>query len=178
MLNIAGRCQQTFENKKFVGITQQCFALLPQLNFPANNLNFHWRWRWWDQFQAIFLNLFYFIKFHLDCGKQMKSNFKLDNDKKQKKSGCGFWCIHENCILIVQYPKVKPLFAKFQWKIVIENNPLWIIIKDDVDANCLFQSPLAFWWCSSARHMWWQNYTICKLFNSFFRSFQKKPCYY
>ena len=26
---------------KFVDITQQCFALLPQLNFPANNLNFH-----------------------------------------------------------------------------------------------------------------------------------------
>ena len=36
-----GRCQQTFENKKFVEITQLCFALLPQVNFPANNLNFH-----------------------------------------------------------------------------------------------------------------------------------------
>ena len=34
-------CQQTFENKKFVDITQQCFALLPLVNFPANNLNFH-----------------------------------------------------------------------------------------------------------------------------------------
>ena len=56
-----GRCQQTFENKKCVDITQQCFALLPQVNFPANNLNFHWRWRWWDQIQAIFLNFFYFI---------------------------------------------------------------------------------------------------------------------
>ena len=31
-------CQQTFGNKKFVDITQQCFALLPQANFPANNL--------------------------------------------------------------------------------------------------------------------------------------------
>ena len=39
--NIAGRCQQTFGNKKFVDITQQCFTLLPQVNFPANNLNFH-----------------------------------------------------------------------------------------------------------------------------------------
>ena len=48
------------ENKKFVDITQQCFALLPQVNFPANNLNFHWRWRWWDRIKAIFLNLFYF----------------------------------------------------------------------------------------------------------------------
>ena len=36
--------------------------VLPQVNFPANNLNFHWRWRWWDQIQAIFLNLFYFLK--------------------------------------------------------------------------------------------------------------------
>ena len=58
MQNIAGRCQQTLENKKFVDITQQCFVLLPQVNFPANDLNFHWRW--WDQIQTIFLNLFYF----------------------------------------------------------------------------------------------------------------------
>ena len=39
MQNIAGRFQQAFENKKFVDITQQCFALLPQVNFPADNLN-------------------------------------------------------------------------------------------------------------------------------------------
>ena len=53
---------QNILNKKFVDITQQCFALLPQVNFPANNLNFHSRWGWWDWIQAIFLNLFYFIK--------------------------------------------------------------------------------------------------------------------
>ena len=28
--------------------------------YPAHNLNFHWRWRWWDRIQAIYLNLFYF----------------------------------------------------------------------------------------------------------------------
>ena len=33
--------QQTFENKKFFDITHRCFAFLPQVNFPANNLNFH-----------------------------------------------------------------------------------------------------------------------------------------
>ena len=33
---IAGPCQQTFENKTFVDITQQYFTLLPQVNFPAN----------------------------------------------------------------------------------------------------------------------------------------------
>ena len=43
-------------------ITQQCFALLPQVNFPSHNLNSHWRWRWWDRIQAIFLNLSYFNK--------------------------------------------------------------------------------------------------------------------
>ena len=35
--------QQTFEDKSFVYVTQQCFALLPQVNFPTYNLNFHWR---------------------------------------------------------------------------------------------------------------------------------------
>ena len=44
--------------QKFVDNSQQCVAFTPQANFPANN--FHWRWRWWDQIQAIFLNLFYF----------------------------------------------------------------------------------------------------------------------
>ena len=50
----AGCCQQTFENKKFVDINQQCFALLTQVNFSAKNLNFHWRWSWWDRIQASF----------------------------------------------------------------------------------------------------------------------------
>ena len=36
------------------------FAFTHQANFPANNLNFHWRWRLWDRIQAIFLNLLYF----------------------------------------------------------------------------------------------------------------------
>ena len=45
--------------------TQECFTLLPQVNFYALNLNFHWRWMWWDRIQAIFLNLFYFTN-HLD----------------------------------------------------------------------------------------------------------------
>ena len=31
--NIAGQCQQNFENKKIVNLTQQCFALLPQVYF-------------------------------------------------------------------------------------------------------------------------------------------------
>ena len=31
---------------------------MPQVNFTTNNFNFHWRW--WDQIQATFLNLFYF----------------------------------------------------------------------------------------------------------------------
>ena len=39
MQNIAWGCQQKILVKKFVEIIQQCFDLLPQVNFPANILN-------------------------------------------------------------------------------------------------------------------------------------------
>ena len=58
--NIKGHCQQTFDDKKFVDITQQYFASFPQINIPTNNLNFYRRWRWWDWIQATFLIFFYF----------------------------------------------------------------------------------------------------------------------
>ena len=38
---LGGCCQHTFENKKFVDITQQCFALLPKVYSAANDLNFY-----------------------------------------------------------------------------------------------------------------------------------------
>ena len=44
----------------FVDNDQQCFAFTPQANFPAHNLNSHWRWRWRDPIQAIFESFFYF----------------------------------------------------------------------------------------------------------------------
>jgi hypothetical protein len=47
--NIAGWCQQAFCFQKFVDNAQQYFAFTPQVNSPAHNLDFHWRWRWWDQ---------------------------------------------------------------------------------------------------------------------------------
>ena len=46
-----------FWKQKFV---QQCFAFTPEEKFLANNLNFHWSWRWWNRIQATFKNLFYF----------------------------------------------------------------------------------------------------------------------
>ena len=33
--------KNSFENNKFVDIAKQCLALLPQVNFPSHNLNFH-----------------------------------------------------------------------------------------------------------------------------------------
>ena len=39
---------------KFVDNAQQCFAFTPQAMFLAHNLNFYWRWRWWDWIQATF----------------------------------------------------------------------------------------------------------------------------
>ena len=67
----------SFWKQKFVEITQQCFALLPQVNFHANNLNFHWRCRWWDWIQDIYWNLFYFKKQILE--KKPISSYFLSN---------------------------------------------------------------------------------------------------
>ena len=50
-------------------------SLSSQVNFPANNLKFHWRWRWWDLIQAIFLNLSYFA---------LKMNSKIFTKKYEK----------------------------------------------------------------------------------------------
>ena len=63
--NIAEGCQQTFENKKFVDITQQWFAFTFLANSPTHNLNFNRRWRWWDRIQATFWNIFYFTLFKM-----------------------------------------------------------------------------------------------------------------
>ena len=62
----SGKVEKFLKGSLDSKVTQQCFALLPQVNFPANNLNFHWRWRWWDWIQAIFLYLFYFM-YYYDC---------------------------------------------------------------------------------------------------------------
>ena len=38
---MGGKISLRFENKKCVENTQQCFALQPQVKFPANNLKFY-----------------------------------------------------------------------------------------------------------------------------------------
>ena len=38
---LLGVVNKVLKNKRFVDITQQCFALLSQINFLVNNLNFH-----------------------------------------------------------------------------------------------------------------------------------------
>ena len=48
---LLGDVNKLLKTKSFFDISQQCFALLP--NFPTNNLNFHWRWRWWDQIFSV-----------------------------------------------------------------------------------------------------------------------------
>ena len=72
--NIAEICQQTFESKKFVDITQQCFALLLQVNCHTYNLNFYWRWRWWDQISWEF-----FFSAALTALNRPKFHFRLIN---------------------------------------------------------------------------------------------------
>ena len=61
------------------------FALFPQVNFPANNLNFHWSLRWWDWIQAIFLNLFYF-KSKIKEKRKSKSEWDLHDSSSESDS--------------------------------------------------------------------------------------------
>ena len=56
--NKAKHCRVMSTN--FVDKPYQCLPYTPQANFPAYNLSFYWRWRWWDWIQATFQNLFYF----------------------------------------------------------------------------------------------------------------------
>ena len=62
-LRCKGKTLLGFVNKL---LKAKCLLRLPSnilpyyLNFPTDNLNFHWRWSWWDWIQSIFLNLFYF----------------------------------------------------------------------------------------------------------------------
>ena len=43
-----------YDAPKYVLFNLMLVCLKPQANFPAQNLNFHWWWRWWDQIQATF----------------------------------------------------------------------------------------------------------------------------
>ena len=47
-----------FSFQKFVDNAKQCFTCTPQAHFAAPNLNFHWRWMWWDRIQATILKSF------------------------------------------------------------------------------------------------------------------------
>jgi len=107
---------KTFCFQKFVDITQQCFALLPQVNFPAKNLNFHWRW--WDQ---IFLNLFYFtyIDLPFDHCKIWKQ-FSLRNLTKNRN--------------IFQFSLEKKTLTLLLKKVVI-----WVLLSHD--EKKIFQLP-------------------------------------
>ena len=58
--NMGGKVYLRCKGKKMLGVVNKIFVFLTQVIVPANNLNFHWRW--WVQIQAIFVNLFYFIK--------------------------------------------------------------------------------------------------------------------
>ena len=41
------------------------FCHITWSKLSANDLSFHWRWRWWNQIEDVFLNLFYFTQFIL-----------------------------------------------------------------------------------------------------------------
>ena len=47
------------KGKTLLGIINKLFVFnfLPQANFPAHDMIFPWRWRWWDQIQGGYLTI-------------------------------------------------------------------------------------------------------------------------
>ena len=66
------------ENKKFVDITQQCFVLLPQVNFPDNNCIFTQGEGDEIESRLSFLNPFYFIARNFKVDVPSKKHAKTD----------------------------------------------------------------------------------------------------
>ena len=67
--NMAKHCWVMSTNFLFSKVCWQhpaMFCHITSSKISCQNLNFHWRQRWWDQIQIIFLNLFYFRK-RLQC---------------------------------------------------------------------------------------------------------------
>ena len=76
------------------------FCLYTSYKLFANNLNFHWRWRWWDRIQAIFWNLFYFKNEPLPflcyaCDYRTYTKFYMDQHEKVEHKTEDFTC--ETC---------------------------------------------------------------------------------
>ena len=66
--------------------------LLPQLNFHTNNLNFYWRWRWWDWIQAILLNFWYFAWYLYLCVHQRPPSAFFRKPRAETATFYANWC--------------------------------------------------------------------------------------
>ena len=77
------------------------FCLITFSKLSPNNLNFHWRWRWWDRFNAISLNLYYFTYVLLiPCKIINEAQFSSSQNEQRNclciKSGIFLWRWVEN----------------------------------------------------------------------------------
>ena len=151
------RCKQ-----KVCGITQQCFALLSQVNFPAKNLNFYWRWRWCNQIQAIFLNIFYFkwkiekcfiANFESKLGSAMKtlsksnSHWNYWNENKRTTSGQKVWSI----LRLHKYYSLNGTISLCKRVKLCDQTNKWALNNDSTQTGFLWRSKLyngEFFYCA------------------------------
>ena len=75
------------------------FCLNTSSRLPTNNLNFHWRWQWWDQIHAIMLNLFYFNNYQENPpkSKNLGSTRQTNGVAISDKSIFSYFSINQNC---------------------------------------------------------------------------------
>ena len=96
------RCEgKTFLFSKVCWHHPSMFCLITFSKLSPNNLNFHWRWRWWDRFNAISLNLYYFTYVLLiPCKIINEAQFSSSQNEQRNclciKSGIFLWRWVEN----------------------------------------------------------------------------------
>ena len=83
--NKAKHCWVISTNFLFSKVGWQCAAFTPQTNFPAHNLNFHWRWR--NRNQATFKNIFYFRNI-VSTGEKIGKTHQFAGRYREDKSMC------------------------------------------------------------------------------------------
>ena len=79
--------------------------------FPPTNLNFHWRWRWWNQIQAIFSNLFYFKS---TCRKINHAEYNCGNHLSQwwLELSLTWDCLQMKSEGFILFPEINQLLLK------------------------------------------------------------------
>ena len=157
--------------QRFFDNAQQCFAFAPQANFPAHNLNFHWR----DGIQATLKKNLLYVKSENQSQKEkyvFLSNGKKFQIFKNWKVECMDFAYLFDDGTKFKIPSEKSSPLNTPWSTTVMSNKktviflsmssiisLSIILKtplQDVNNTCIWKLPI------SNFRFWYHNYFKCQ----------------